>query len=122
MHIVAYDTSLYDNFSDASKGVNGLAVLGLVFQEDRNIPRNETLLYNMGAFLQKVEEVQNPGQTANFTAFPVDALLDIGDANSRYFRYEGSLTTPPCTENVYWTVFSTPVPVSPQQVSRGVIK
>ncbi|VDM18644.1 unnamed protein product [Hydatigera taeniaeformis] len=116
MHIVAFDKSLYTTFSEASKGVNGLAVLGLVFQEDKNIPRNKTLLFNMGAFLQKVEEVQSPGQAANFTPFPVDALLDIGDANSRYFRYEGSLTTPPCTENVYWTVVAVPVPVSPQQL------
>ncbi|KAL5106997.1 Carbonic anhydrase 2 [Taenia crassiceps] len=116
MHIVAFDTSLYATFSEASKGVNGLAVLGLVFQEDQNIPRNKTMLYNMGAFLQKVKEVEYPGLTANFAPFPVDALLDIGDANTRYFRYEGSLTTPPCTENVYWTVVATPVPVSPQQL------
>ncbi|VDK35447.1 unnamed protein product [Taenia asiatica] len=117
MHIVAFDTSLYANFSEASRGVNGLAVLGLVFKEDPNIPRNKTLLYNMGAFLEKVKEVEYPGRTANFTPFSVHALLDIGDANTRYFRYEGSLTTPPCTENVYWTVVATPVPVSPLQLN-----
>ena len=34
------------------------------------------------------------------------------------FRYEGSLTTPPCSEQVIWTVFATPVVVSDRQIAR----
>lgn len=116
MHIVTFDNSLYPNASEATNGVNGLAVLGLVFKEDANIPVNKTLLYKMGAFLQKVNEVASPGQKASLTPFPVEAFLDVGSANERYYRYEGSLTTPPCTENVYWTVLAQPLPVSPQQL------
>lgn len=37
--------------------------------------------------------------------------------NSDFFRYEGSLTTPPCSETVHWTVLSTPVTASPSQIS-----
>jgi carbonic anhydrase len=36
-------------------------------------------------------------------------------ANSAYFSYKGSLTTPPCTEGVAWRIFETVVPISRNQ-------
>ena len=33
-----------------------------------------------------------------------------------YYTYMGSLTTPPCTEDVLWMVFKQPMPVSAEQV------
>lgn len=33
-----------------------------------------------------------------------------------YYTYMGSLTTPPCTENVLWMVFKEPLLVSPEQI------
>jgi carbonic anhydrase len=35
-----------------------------------------------------------------------------------FYAYSGSLTTPPCTEGVWWSVFNTPLEASPDQIAR----
>jgi carbonic anhydrase len=43
---------------------------------------------------------------------------DLLPANRDYYRYAGSLTTPPCTEGVRWHVLHEPVDVSAAQVDE----
>lgn len=46
-----------------------------------------------------------------------DILPNITQVISEgYFRYMGSLTTPPCTEGIYWNVFRSTVNISAKQV------
>ncbi len=35
---------------------------------------------------------------------------------SKYYRYNGSLTTPPCDEAVVWTIFKDPIRISRELV------
>jgi carbonic anhydrase len=35
-----------------------------------------------------------------------------------YYRFNGSLTTPPCTEGVLWMVMKTPVTASASQIEQ----
>lgn len=43
-------------------------------------------------------------------------VSDLLPADRDYYRYDGSLTTPPCTEGVRWLVLKRSVTASPQQV------
>ena len=45
----------------------------------------------------------------------VDQLLPRSDAT---YRYDGSLTTPPCSEGVKWIVFATPIQMSSAQITK----
>ncbi len=49
------------------------------------------------------------------------ATLNLGEflpAQRGYYTFEGSLTTPPCTEHVRWFVLKSPVEVSAEQVRQ----
>lgn len=39
-------------------------------------------------------------------------------ANTEFYKYSGSLTTPPCTEGVYWMVFKQPIEASAEQIRQ----
>ena len=49
-------------------------------------------------------------------AAPID-LNKLLPEKRDYWTYMGSLTTPPCTEDVLWMVMKQPLPVSPEQIA-----
>ena len=51
----------------------------------------------------------------------VNSTIDIAAVlpkNGGYFRYMGSLTTPPCSEGLTWTVHKEPVEASAEQIQK----
>lgn len=84
-----------------------LAVLAIRLSQERGDPNAvmaalwEHLPTTPGT-TEKVDDMVNPG-----------GLLP---ADRGYWTYEGSLTTPPCTEGVRWFVFEQPLSVSRSQV------
>lgn len=42
---------------------------------------------------------------------------DLLPATRGYYRYDGSLPYPPCTENVQWIIFKTPIEISKEQLA-----
>ncbi len=43
---------------------------------------------------------------------------DLMPIKQNYFRYNGSVTTPPCEEGVNWVVFKTPLSISTEQLLK----
>jgi len=81
----------------------------------------------LGVFIQPGAE--NAALTPIWAAMPKEAgdeqaagaTITPGDllpADRGFFRYHGSLTTPPCSEGVLWTVFKSPIEASPAQIRQ----
>ena len=49
--------------------------------------------------------------------FNLAELMPNENKLRNYFRYGGSLTSPPCTSGLIWTVFDHKIPISHNQVS-----
>ncbi|XP_076312314.1 carbonic anhydrase 1-like isoform X2 [Tachypleus tridentatus] len=108
MHLVHYN-SKYDS-SDAINHPDGLAVLGVLFMvSDDDNPNFSTIIDKLSAIQYKDSEV-------NFDKeLKLESLLP---KTFPYFRYSGSLTTPPCSEVVTWTVFVDTVRISRSQLEQ----
>jgi carbonic anhydrase len=67
---------------------------------------------------QVVQEMPSqPGADTPVPGVTVEPM-DLLPKNRSYFRYMGSVTTPPCPETVTWVVFRTPIEASSEQIAR----
>ena len=85
-----------------------IAVVALMFEEGKSNPILEKVWDKMPA----KEEDKN---LFTLSSADVNALLPEDKA---YYRFSGSLTTPPCSEGVRWFVLKKPVSVSKEQVEK----
>lgn len=84
-----------------------LAVIAVMLETGRENPLIQTLWNHLP--LEKNESVSPP-------ATPIDLNQLLPDDRS-YYTYMGSLTTPPCTEDVLWLVMKQPATISPEQLA-----
>jgi carbonic anhydrase len=84
--------------------IGQLAVLGIMFDEGEE---NSTL-YQLNGF--------RPEGLEPYTG-PVD-YNQLITSRDEYYAYNGSLTTPPCSEGVVWVVLKNPVTASREQIDR----
>ncbi|XP_063258928.1 carbonic anhydrase 4 [Prinia subflava] len=110
LHIVHIREDASD-MTEAKKTPDGLAVLAFFVKADEENKNYATLL-------SELENIQYKGQTAKVDALPLNDLLPPEEDRGRYYRYEGSLTSPDCYEGVIWTVFEKPVELSLAQLSQ----
>ncbi|WP_447970238.1 carbonic anhydrase [Nitrospira sp. M1] len=63
-----------------------------------------------------LDAVMNKGD--HFVGAEEVNIADLLPKDQRYFGYMGSLTTPPCTEQVKWHVLRTPIELSREQINQ----
>jgi carbonic anhydrase len=68
----------------------------------------------MKAFFDSMPARESPEQRVGDT---IDVAA-IVPKNGGYFRYMGSLTTPPCSEGLTWTVHKEPIEASVEQIQK----
>lgn len=84
-----------------------IAIVSVLMEKGTENPVIQAALNNLP--LESGGEVAPPGLT-------IDAS-QLLPANKNYFTFMGSLTHPPCTEDVLWMVIKQPQQVSPEQLS-----
>ncbi|XP_072138321.1 carbonic anhydrase 12 [Mobula birostris] len=107
LHIVHYNSEKYENISIAQDKEDGLAVLGILIKVG-----SFNAAYNQ--IFQHLKEIQYKGEEVRISGFDISDLLP--SRLDEYFRYNGSLTTPPCYPSVQWTVLREPVQISSDQL------
>jgi len=75
-----------------------LAVIAVFFKEGKNNPLLDNVLSGIGKDIR------------------IDPADLLPKDTSHYFHYVGSLTTPPCSENVQWYLLKEPVQASKEQI------
>ncbi len=83
------------------------AVVGVMLNSGAENPAYAPVFNNLPAQAGDPQTIS--GTTVN--------AADMLPASQTYYRYEGSLTTPACTEGVNWFVLNTPVELSEAQMS-----
>ncbi|XP_075834223.1 carbonic anhydrase 14 isoform X2 [Microtus pennsylvanicus] len=110
LHVVHYDSESYGSLREAAQKPQGLAVLGILIE----VGETENQAY--GHILSHLHEIRHKDQITSVPPFNVRELLP--QQLEQFFRYNGSLTTPPCYQSVVWTVFHRRAQISVEQLEK----
>ncbi|KAI0220678.1 Carbonic anhydrase 2 [Lamellibrachia satsuma] len=107
MHMVHMSTQ-YSDVHNALQAANSLTVLGIMFEvgDDDNVAFRK--------LTDNFHKVVYKGENVSLSTFAIRNLMPSKLAD--YYTYEGSLTTPPCSEVVIWNIFRETVKISEEQL------
>ncbi len=94
------------HFVHRLKDEQSFTVVAVMFEEGASNPILEQIFGNMPTKIGETVKLEN---SIDYT--------QLLPKDKDYYRFNGSFTTPPCTEGVYWYVLKTPLTASKQQIS-----
>ncbi|XP_031162347.1 receptor-type tyrosine-protein phosphatase zeta-like isoform X5 [Sander lucioperca] len=108
MQIYCYDPDDFQSLEDAIREGGRIAALAVLFEI--SLEDNE----NVRPVIEAVNTVSRFGKSGSMEAFTMRSLLP--NNTDKYYIYNGSLTTPPCSETVEWIIFKHTVAISETQL------
>ncbi|XP_055365590.1 receptor-type tyrosine-protein phosphatase zeta isoform X2 [Betta splendens] len=108
MQIYCYEEHGFGSLDEAIRAGGRVAALAVLFETSSE----ENVHYS--AIIDAVGSVSRYGKSAEVLPFALRGLLP--NNTEKYFIYNGSLTTPPCSETVEWLVFKNTVAIADQQL------
>jgi len=108
LQFVTYN-SKYKSFDEAVQHPDGLAVLGVLFELSPNDNPSLNPILNAIPAIQK-------GHWKAWNTYPLNLRSLLPSNIKSFYRYQGSLTIPPCSEVVTWTVFHDKLSISERQL------
>lgn len=101
-----------------------LAVVGLLIERGRHKFAFDPIWSHLPAVPGETQRIENVAEDGSlivdprFMFAPNDQVEDVAPSLFlSYYRYDGSLTTPPCSEGITWIVLTTPIEMSEAQIA-----